>query len=643
MRLFIRARYYLYRMGEAGWRSTTQKLIAKIAPYFWWPVYVSGGFRGLRRRSHNIAFARVQKLGSRIASFLEAQVVLRPIYRDESRQRALLALSRTWTVLGYGKAEIPTGIGWLTDPIHEYTWPSVYFPFVDYVCCEQVCDVKIAWELSRLQFLPWLAEGALLNEDLSDECREQFISIVEDWIQANPPGFGVNWTCAMEVAIRAINLMTSFALFSSKLDERVCALLRSSLEDHFTFLRRFPETSDVTGNHYLCDLMGEVAIASLFDNEDIFNQLANRFIDECDAQFEPDGVHLERSLVYHRLCMDVLTLGGAFIHARNPQMSASLTSVFNRALNFAKSVADSRGWLPIFGDADGGMVLHLQSEARDISDLCSLQSGADHRTFAAWLRGIAGDGQYLRNCSSEIIGPGPHGGFIGLKVGQMSLSMRVGDQGLRGRAPHDHDDATSIWAEFSGNDFIIDRGCHSYTLNSSRRLHDISSSSHNVLKAANYERYLGREGSIHLTMRGAPVCSEAFITQVGNANVIVAQINSAGKMGAVHRIVRVDKGDSLSFEVIDSCVFNDQLVLSWHFAPGFQVQPIGKACFEIRNTTIDAYLEFRGEQYEGFEIFDYSFAPNYGANSMCLGIRAFIGGSGHREIISRFEVRSVIN
>lgn len=643
MRSLTRFKYYLFRIKEAGWSATTRKIFSKIAPYLWWPVYAAGKFGLLHQNLRKIELSRIQNLGSTLSCSIKNQVDIKPLYLNESRRRVLFVLSGNWSVLGFGSTKIPSGLGWMSDPFHGYTWESKYFSFVDYVCHDQACDVKVAWELSRLQFLPWLAEGACLNNDLSNACQDQFVRIIRNWIESNPPGYGVNWTCAMEVAIRAINILVSFALFSTKLEDDICELIRSSLEEHFIFLNRFPETSDVTGNHYLCDLMGMVAVASLFEGEDDFNYLAKCFIDECNAQFELDGVHLEHAPVYHRLCMDVMVLGGAFIHARNRQMTAPLIPVFTRALNFAKSIADIRGWVPIFGDADGGMILNMQSEARDISDLCSLGSGNDSKALNVWIKGIANDSQYLRTHSREVIEHNPCGGFIGIQVKSATISMRVGHQGLLGRAPHDHDDALSIWVVFAGRDFIVDRGCYSYTLNSSRRKHDIVSSSHNLLKAVDCERYSGREGSIHLTMRGAPVCSDAYVSQGVNYSEIVANIDSIEKIGPVSRIVRVIDGDNLSFDVIDSCECDVRLVLAWHFAPGLNIRPINASQFEIRGSTVIGSLEFIGPQYEGYKIFQYSFAPNYGENITCFGIQAFIGGFGAREIHSKFEASQVIN
>ncbi|MEZ7879117.1 MAG: hypothetical protein QMC11_02655, partial [Rhodospirillales bacterium] len=66
-------------------------------------------------------------------------------------------------------------------------------------------DIKIPWELARLQHLPQLALA--YSDQRSQNLVDEFQNQTLDFMSANPPRYGVNWVCTMDVAIRAANLI----------------------------------------------------------------------------------------------------------------------------------------------------------------------------------------------------------------------------------------------------------------------------------------------------------------------------------------------------------------------------------------------------------------------------------------------------
>ena len=72
-------------------------------------------------------------------------------------------------------------------------------------------DIKVPWELARMQHLPQLALAFNLldsspgNEPLRHQLCSGFRNQILDFLATNPPRFGVNWQCAMDVAIRVAN------------------------------------------------------------------------------------------------------------------------------------------------------------------------------------------------------------------------------------------------------------------------------------------------------------------------------------------------------------------------------------------------------------------------------------------------------
>ena len=637
MGLFSRAQYYAGRMRDAGLVASAQKIRSLLSPYLWAPAYLSGLAAGHAAAG---AQARLDELGAHLRAGLEHQASSRPDYVARAQTRAQNALSGPWTVLGYGQTAIPVGGGWAEDAFHGYRWPDRYFPFVDFVAAASHCDVKVPWELSRLQPLVWLAEGYLFAPDVRGPCAARFTAIVEDWIRSNRPGYGANWTCAMEVAIRGLNLMLSAAVIGEALPASTRALIVQSLADHYVFLRRFPELSDIPGNHYLTDLLGEVGLSIVVGAPGEFDHAIDAFAEEADKQFEPDGCHLERAVVYHRLCADMVALAAAFAARQSGAAPERILKILQRAVRFAAFMADQGGRLPVLGDCDSGQILDIGLPARKISALLA-HTGEDDPIPdpAIWLRAISGVDRAVHVAGGLPEPAGHRSGFLAARMGVCTVTMRVGAQGLGGRASHDHDDAQSIWLSVDGQDVIVDRGCHSYTLDPAIRNVDISSRAHNVLQTVAAPRFGGRQGSINLTMRGAPVCSSAAATSAGDNARLTATIDRAGTMSALTRVVDLRRlPDGYELEVADTWSADEPVELRWHFSPGVRPEIAGPTTVELRRSGADGVVRFESQSLLNLEVFAFDFSPVYGQRQPCFGVRAVLAPAPHGSVISRFRI-----
>src|SRR5690349_24106429 len=115
-------------------------------------------------------------------------------------------------------------------------------------------DVRVLWELNRLgHFLP-LAYAYSSTKD--ERYATEFFVQLRSWHEQNPYGRGPNWTCAMEVALRAMNLLAAFEFFrhSPQLDAHFFLLL---LQQHGNYIRRNLEFSYIAISHqYLSDVVG---------------------------------------------------------------------------------------------------------------------------------------------------------------------------------------------------------------------------------------------------------------------------------------------------------------------------------------------------------------------------------------------------
>ncbi len=111
-------------------------------------------------------------------------------------------LQHIFTLFGI-RFDLEAAIHWQRDPLTKNEWPANFWADVDIRDGRQVGGVKWVWELNRHHHLVTLSKAYFVTGDhrYAQEAVEQMIS----WISQNPPGLGVNWTSALELAIRLIN------------------------------------------------------------------------------------------------------------------------------------------------------------------------------------------------------------------------------------------------------------------------------------------------------------------------------------------------------------------------------------------------------------------------------------------------------
>jgi hypothetical protein len=176
-------------------------------------------------------------------------------------------------------------------------------------------DLKAPWELSRMQFLPQLASFATSSIENREKILLEFKNIVLDFIAVNVPGFGVNWECTMDVAIRATNILVAYDLLRqidqwNILSNDFKSILKKSIFEHGLFIVNNLEYSPIiTSNHYLSNICGLLFISSYLDEDKYTNAwLAfsiQEILNEIPKQFYPDGSNFEASTSYHRLSSEM--------------------------------------------------------------------------------------------------------------------------------------------------------------------------------------------------------------------------------------------------------------------------------------------------------------------------------------------------
>lgn len=411
-------------------------------------------------------------------------------------------LRHEFDLLGSGCMNLGPALPWHTDFKASRDWPLHYAPDIEYAELDRPTDVKVPWELSRCQHFTTLGQAYWLSGD--ERYAEEFVAEVEDWIARNPWGYGVNWACAMDVALRAVSWIWGFHFMSGS---AACA----SREFRGAFLRMLYlhgehvathiERSDVNGNHYLCDGVGLVFLGAFFQTTrkgGLWQRLGREIVvQEIFNQTSVDGVDFEQSTAYHRLVLEAFLTAYRLLELQGDPVPAEALARLERMLEFVEAYVKPDGTAPLIGDADDGRIQKLGRQP--ITDHRYLlaagavlfdrpdfkRAAGDFGEEAFWLLGPDAARRFddIKTATTPLASRAfPAGGYYVLRSDRAHVVVDCGEVGMQGRGGHGHSDITSIEVWLDGKNLVSDCGAYLYTASREWRNAFRSTAYHNVVQ-----------------------------------------------------------------------------------------------------------------------------------------------------------------
>lgn len=369
-------------------------------------------------------------------------------------------------------------------------------------------DVRFVWELNRLHQFVTLGQAYALTG--GDEFVDEFLAQLDSWRHQNPVNFGVNWTVAMEAAIRAVNLIAAMGLFSKspRLDDRAIARIIQTLVEHGRFIRANLEfRRGGSSNHYLSNLIGLLVIGTtqpyLKKAADWAGFSIAELVSEMESQVGDDGVDYEGSTGYHRLVLEIFTLAFTLGRTSGVEFPESFTERLRAMFDFARNYLKPDGTAPVIGDSDDGRLIRF-----------TLRPAVDHSYLMSFGAALfpAGDFKSSLSIDEEAVwwfGPsvvelfeeqscrGRRLSSKGFTSSQIFIQrydsdsagddsayaiIDCGDNGARGHGSHAHSDALSIEVYACGRTLLRDPGTFAYTGSERWRNWFRSTASHNTVR-----------------------------------------------------------------------------------------------------------------------------------------------------------------
>src|ERR1700752_1380897 len=514
------------------------------------------------RMSENELLAHFR--GPREAKFLDSF----SFATDESISSAdRIVDDHCWALLGFGERCFGEPIQWTRDPLSKFVWPLDYHRDLQLMRSDG-SDVRVLWELNRLGHFLTLAQAYASTED--ERYAAEFFAQLGSWIEQNPYGRGPNWNCAMEVALRAMNLLAAFEVFRHLPNLNAASLqsLLRLLPQHARYIQRNLEFSYIaTSNHYLSDVVGltwlGLMLPELRDANEWYEFGRAEMLREMDKQVLADGADFEASTGYHRFVTELFLYTFWLCRSNGMNIEEKYWSKLKAMLIYVRGFLRPDGFAPLIGDTDSGQVLPF------------VRRRADDHSYLLKIGALVFDDPALaetRHVTSQAF---PQAGTYIMRHHDLYLCFNAGGNGIHGRGSHGHNDALSIEVSAGGRAFIVDPGTYVYSADLAKRHEFRSTAYHSSVKIDGREQntidlqtpfVIGNEANPRvLEWKTSDDCDKVVAEHYGYS--------------VIHRrSVTFDKCER--FWLIDDEFFGDGehvYEARFHFAPGLQVKVEGTA------------------------------------------------------------------
>lgn len=534
-------------------------------------------------------------------------------------------------------------IDWYVDPVRGLRFP-VRVPYKEWKLYEMRppnADVKYPWELARSQHFFTLAQAYRLGREPAF-AREIYDQIA-DFMEANPIGFGINWTCTMDVAIRAANWAIALALTldAEGIDDEERLDAYAGLFDHGRFIyENLENTYEVTSNHFLSNVIGLHVLAAEFaglPQAATWDEFCRKSLErEIVVQIHDEGADFESAVPYHRLVTELFLASGRLAQFQNRPLSDDYHVRLARMVDFLAGVQRPDGLMPVIGDADDGR-FHIASRYGDWSrqdgrhiyapaaltlnrpDWLPL-AGPDAAWEAAWWGfdtarvGVgtapAPDGRHFY----------PNVGIAVTRTGGEYLAITNGAVGTNGFGNHKHNELLGFEYHHSGAPLLVDPGSFVYTSDFAARNLFRSTAYHNTVGIDGVEQNETNPEWIFRLFESADPVHERF-EEVGGTVTYVGSHTGYQRIDAKsthrRRFTYDRAGGRLAIE--DTVTGEGEHRLVWHFhaAPGVDIAQAGDG-FLLSSGGVRVRLSVPA----GLEatVGDAWYSPSYGARVRCRAL-----------------------
>ncbi len=471
----------------------------------------------------------------------------------------------------YGKYKNLWNAGFQT----KNSWSiDLFSPTINISQRVDVGDIRTNWELNRHFQFAALAKSFYATKD--KKYYLELKNLFYDWNEHNLFLHGVEWTSAMELAIRINSWVYAFAfLDKSECEEKLLSDIEHGIFVMTNYVLEHRARFSSANNHLIVEMYA-VALVGIITDYASWRDVALKILtEELVKQNYSDGVNKEMSLHYQSFVMEAYGLLWLQMLKNDIAIPEVWKAYLTAMAEFVADSTDDFNSTMEFGDNDEGKILDLNGRINNhyqyVMNLmgCLLEK---KYTDVSWHENLNWIVPKELRSEKEKYTPGlicsrKEGGytFLRSKDRRILIGIDHAKLGYGSIAAHGHADALSFQLFVDGNPVLVDAGTYNYHVPVGKRAYFKSSGAHNTITVNNTDQaealgpfLWGKRYEIK------PVAVES------NDNMITVKSEIVYE-GITHKRSFVyDFGNTLMIE--DSINRKDDAVLTLNFAPEISIE-----------------------------------------------------------------------
>ncbi len=389
------------------------------------------------------------------------------------------------------------------------------------------------WNFNLHYFEYGIALAATYEKTKAEKYYMKMVELYENWHEVCFKSVSGDAWHPYTISLRLKNLLIIYGILTDKNDDWI-SLVKQDIYDQYLFLLANTE-NNLLGNHYFENLT-TLFLCSIFFG-DRKNQIScyNCLLREIKEQILPDGMHFERSFMYHNLILEDLLRTYKVADALYQRMVKSHISAMVKCV----SEFEYENRIPAFNDAGSNVSKRRAQLLQAASDLIDIK---------------------LNDCNALN-----DGGYYRFEHGVWMMIVDAGEYAPKYISGHGQCDMLSFELFCNDEPILVNSGTYQYQ--SDLRSYFRSTKAHNTLQINGIEQ--SEIWGEHRTGRCAHITN---LKNMGNA--IWATIKDYRGNRLERKIIVDDE-----IQIIDSA--SSPYTSYWHIHPGNKVLKQADGLIEI--------------------------------------------------------------